>query len=180
MATQPCLLTWRTSVDRYVVHYPDVLVEQSDGHRWLFDVRPRARWDDQFVVKCLLTAAWCARRGIGYRVLADMPPARVVNLHSLQRFKTVSGRVREQADRLEALLAEPHSIAGLASLLGANDKVIGPLMHLMWHRRVHFDINSEVRGSTWLVAGPTDPGSNTFTLTADDLLLGYGGTESQK
>ena len=180
VATQPCLLTWRTSDDRYVVHYPDMLVEHADGHRWLCDVRPTGRWDNQFVLKCLLTAAWCARQGIGYRVWADMPPARMVNLFALQRYKSVSGQVREQADRLEALLTEPHSIAGLKSLLGGNDKVIEPLRHLMWHRRVHFDINSVVRGSTWLLSGPTDPLADAFTLTADDLLLCARGTESQR
>jgi hypothetical protein len=170
LLAQPACLSWQTSEQRWVTHWPDFLAERADGTRVLYDVKAMDGWNERFALQAGLTAAWCRARGLGYRVLAEMPRQRVENLRVLQMHHEVSSAQETRGRAVLEALREPHSVAGLAHLFGSLREVAVPLQYLMWHGRIRFDINRAIRGSTWIVAGTPDPLEEAFTFSASDVV----------
>lgn len=169
IVSQPVELDWELEPGTRIRHTPDLLIESDAGTRDLIDVKRRKKWDWDFAVQALLTEQWCTARDIGYIVLDDLPTQRVVNQRNLFQAIEVTSRDADLAEEILVAFDEPHSFARVADEFGGFRKAAPPLRHLMWHRRLQFDIDKPIRASTWAVAGETDPRSETFTFGADSV-----------
>lgn len=167
--SQPTTLQWKLEAGTSIEHTPDLLLEDPDGQRHMFDVKRASMFNMDFAVQVRLTEAWCHARGLTYSVLGEMPAQRVRNLVNLHHAANVSETYRERGARLLEQVEEPHSVAWIAQSFGGFSQVGPALRHLLWRRSLIFDINSPLRLSTWLEAGESPRNDDSFTYNAGDV-----------
>lgn len=151
VVSQPFRLRFH-AVEGVREHVPDFLAVTRTG-RWMIDVRPAARVGERDWVAFAASAELARLHGWRYTLVSGWRP------HTLSTVDTLSAHRRPLIDRLglvEVLLAavaeRPRSFGELAELAVAPPVARAYLLHLMWHRRLGFDLSRPLSDSTMVVS----------------------------
>lgn len=157
LAAHPVVLRFRLPDGTELTHVPDLLVEDSAGHRTLVNVKPRVFWDPVFALQCSLTNAWCEYYGLSCLVYSTPSRARI-KMQELVRNHAVTARsTRDNSDAIFRLLTQPRSCHYLAHRTRGYGQFQPALMHLVAQHRVNIPLNSELHSTTRVTRG--EPGS---------------------
>ena len=156
IASQPMCIAW----DDGHRSFPDFFAEHADGHRTLYEVKPKARMTADVTAQFLRTRSLCKTIGWEFVVIHELPTAARLNLewlmpyrdrrHDLPQprrsefFNQIHDRIRfDEARRMLDIEMPARSIHHL--------------YHLMWSQELLFDPLVVLSGSAWLWRYASDP-----------------------
>ncbi|MGW1711024.1 hypothetical protein ACWCP8_37595 [Streptomyces sp. NPDC002206] len=136
-------------------HIPDFLLDSRRG-RWLVDIRPAGRMDDDDLMKFAATAEVALMLGWGYAVVTDWRPLTWRNvdlLYSRRRpMQDPLGLkpILLQAARAADAVSEPVTFRELADVCEFPTLARPVILHLLWHRRMGVDLTAPFGDSSVL------------------------------
>lgn len=151
---QPFVLHYRSNGRTYR-HTPDYLVWPRGGRPLLVNVKPKRfmlheRSQRAFFV-CWDT---CASLGWDYTTQCEPEPVRHANLSWLVGFRRRPPRFEQYSLELMERAVEPLPIGELVKAVGTAALVRPVLFHLLWTKRLSFDLNERLSDTTLVtVAG---------------------------
>jgi hypothetical protein len=153
---QPFRLRFETGAGDFREHVPDFLAVLGDGSRWLFDVRP-AELVEEKDAACFAAAAEAAlEAGWRYSVVAGWRPHVLTGLDALSaQRRDLDDRLGLQDCLLEAASAGPAAFGDLVSAAPLPSVARAHALHLLWRRRLGFDLSCPLGDSSlvWRSAG---------------------------
>ncbi|WP_157741775.1 TnsA-like heteromeric transposase endonuclease subunit [Rhodococcus pyridinivorans] len=143
IAAQPFRLEYSGGGKRCRAHTPDFFLRSANGDGIVVDVRPDDRIGPDDVTAFEATARVCVEVGWTYRRIGEQPSVRAANLRWLAGYR--HDRVATD-DIANALLAAVSGTTGLpihtlADTAGERVIVLPTLFHLLWHHRMHADLD---------------------------------------
>lgn len=144
LAAQPMLLTWQLG-DLTINHYPDILVDVGGNGRLLADVHDPP-YDAATTVKFLLTSFWARSLGWTYEVWKPVDRQYAKNLEHIWMFRNVQSAVGNAAESLLAETSWPMTVSRIRNFGHFRPMInLAGLFHLVWHRRLHLDLQQPIR-----------------------------------
>ncbi|MFJ3795277.1 TnsA-like heteromeric transposase endonuclease subunit [Streptomyces sp. NPDC090088] len=154
MLSQPFLLEFQGD-GGWREHIPDFLLVSRRG-RWLVDVRPAGRMDDDDLMKFAATSEVALALGWGYAVVTGWKPLtwRNVDLFYSRR-RPMQDRLGLkpmllQTARAAQALSEPLTFRSLADSYEFPSLARPVILHLLWHRQLGVDLAAPFRDSSVL------------------------------
>jgi hypothetical protein len=145
--SQPFRLEFETAGGDRGEHIPDFLAVFRDGSRWLLDVRPAGRIEDDDAVKFAAAAEAALEAGWRYSVVAGWRP------HVLPALDALSAQRRELEDRLgledelfRAVADGPAAFGDMVAATRLPAVARAHALHLIWHRRLGIDLAAPLTG----------------------------------
>ncbi|MDJ0374682.1 TnsA-like heteromeric transposase endonuclease subunit [Streptomyces sp. H10-C2] len=152
--SQPFLLNFEGEGGRRE-HIPDFLL-LSDRGRWLVDIRPAGRMDDDDLMKFAATSEVALMLGWGYAVVTGWRPLTWRNVDLLySRRRPMQDRLGLkpmllQAARAAQAVSEPITFRELADTFEFPALARPVILHLLWHRQFGVDLTAPFRDSSVL------------------------------
>jgi hypothetical protein len=151
--SQPFRLEFETAGGDRGEHIPDFLAVFRDGSRWLLDVRPAGRIEDDDAVKFAAAAEAALEAGWRYSVVAGWRP------HVLSALDALSAQRRELEDRLgledelfRAVADGPAAFGDMVAATRLPAVARAHALHLLWRRQLGTDLARPLgdRSPVWL------------------------------
>ncbi|PVE04523.1 hypothetical protein Y717_11480 [Streptomyces scopuliridis RB72] len=146
---QPFLLRFRAE-GRWREHTPDFLAVTRGG-RWLIDVRPAGRMDQDDLMRFAASQEAALAVGWRYTVVTGWRPHVATNLDSLySRRRAMTDPLGLKATLLKASQApgSPFTFRELAVGSGIEAVARAVLLHLLWHRQLGIDLSEPLEDRT--------------------------------
>lgn len=149
IVAQPFLLA--AEVDGVVRrHVPDFLLDTGTGPV-VVDVKPARRLDNDDVARVLnLTRDVVEAKGWRYEVATEPPPRRAANVRFLAGYRRESAVVPDLCETVRAVAQVGLTIGDLIERIPdrPDASVRAAVLHLIWRRRLHVDIDAAITSRT--------------------------------
>jgi hypothetical protein len=126
-----------------VPHVPDYFMVEMTEHRVLVDVHPEDLTTETDAVKFALTRGMCAALGWEYILIGQLSKVTIWNLEMMARYRhPMFQPSTEVADLVLRLLGQRSRFGDLLRALQEDPArdLLPALYHLMWARRITFDL----------------------------------------
>jgi len=151
LVSQPACLEWPRSPSRRATkHTPDLLSLDADGAVTVWDVRPREKQDEEFVLVSELTRAACADVGWRYEVFSEIPPVRRSNLLWLSGFRRPMPWHASSLAVIRDSLSGEGTLADVQHLDDGAGHILSAMWHGIWSGLLDCDLDEPFTGTTRL------------------------------
>lgn len=150
LVAQPALLRWEPCRTRADVHVPDLLTMDRAGAVTVWDARPAALQDDDFVRVADRTRAACVDVGWSYQVFGGVSPVRRMNIMWLSGFRREMPWHAAAWSMIQEELATGCTIGQLRHLDRGFGHVVSTMWHAVWSGAVSCDLEAAFTADTRL------------------------------
>lgn len=156
LVSQPLQLEWpgpRKHVDQ---HTPDLLSMDNSGAVTVWNVRPAAKQDEEFIADSDRTREACTEVGWGYEVFAGLTPVRRLNLMWLDGFRRPMPWYEPGLAAIREALPAGGTIGQLQQLDGGAGHILSAMWHAIWVGQIDVSLDAPLVDGTHVRVVPEE------------------------